>query len=302
VDDSFCLDPLDLERRITPRTRLIVAVHMAGNVCNMKTLLAVARRHGVPVLEDCAQANGGSFQGRKVGSFGRIGMFSLQWNKNATAGEGGLLVTQDGRLYDRLVAAHDLGIPWVGDAPTVKGPESTLWGAGRRMGELAGAVASVQLRKLPRIVRHLRGSHRRIQAALQDLPGVEFRRSNDPAGDTGAFLILLLPDADMARRAALRIRQAGFPHATRVSEYGMHIYSNVPQLVRQAPLSPAGNPWSLAENRASRTSYAQGTCPVSDALFARSILLPIPSRLDRSQERAGVAALRRALSESLPSA
>lgn len=147
VDDSFCMDPQDLERKITPRTKLIVPVHMAGAPCNMKAIMAVARRHRIPVLEDCAQANGGSFAGQKVGTFGLLGMFSLQWNKNATAGEGGLLVTNDARLYERCVAAHDLGIPWVGDAPRETG--TVTWGAGRRMSELIGAVACVQLKKLP---------------------------------------------------------------------------------------------------------------------------------------------------------
>ena len=109
--------------------------------------MAIAERHGIPILEDCAQANGGEFQGRKLGTFGRIGMFSLQLNKNATAGEGGLLVTDDAALYERCVSAHDLGIPWVGSAPCETGPQSVTWGLGRRMSELCGAVAAVQIAK-----------------------------------------------------------------------------------------------------------------------------------------------------------
>ena len=111
INESFCMDPEDLARKITPRTKLIVPVHMAGVPCDMKAIMAVANKHGIPVLEDCAQANGGSFDGQKVGTFGAAGIFSLQWNKNATAGEGGLLVTNDAALYERLNAAHDLGVP-----------------------------------------------------------------------------------------------------------------------------------------------------------------------------------------------
>jgi len=117
VDDSLTMDPRDLERKITPKTRLIVPVHMAGAPSDMDAIGAIAERHGILVLEDCAQANGGEFHGRKLGTFGRLGMFSLQLNKNATAGEGGLLVTDDAALYERCVSAHDLGIPWVGAAP-----------------------------------------------------------------------------------------------------------------------------------------------------------------------------------------
>ena len=85
VDDSFCMDPRDPARKITPRTTLILPVHMAGAPCDMKAIMAVADKHGIPVLEDCAQANGGGFQGRKLGTFGAVGIFSLQWNKNVTA-------------------------------------------------------------------------------------------------------------------------------------------------------------------------------------------------------------------------
>ena len=158
VDDSLTMDPSDLERKITSRTRLIVPVHMAGAPCNMRSILAIADKQRIPVLEDCAQANGGEFQGRKLGTFGRIGMFSLQLNKNATAGEGGLLVTDDALLYERCVSAHDLGIPWVGSSPCQTGLPSLTWGLGRRISVLCGAVASVQLAKLPQIVAHMRAS------------------------------------------------------------------------------------------------------------------------------------------------
>jgi len=294
VDDSFCMDPADLARKITPRTRLIVPVHMAGVPCDMKRIMAVANRRGIPVLEDCAQANGGSFRGRKLGTFGTLGMFSFQWNKNATAGEGGLLVTNDAALYERCVAAHDLGIPWVNGAPVETG--TVTWGGGRRMSELTGAVASVQLRKLPQIVRHMRGSKRRIKAMLAGARGLTFRRLNDEAGDTGPFLIFLLDNARRAAATVARMQASGLQSAVRLSEYGMHVYYNIPQLVGKVPLSPAGNPWNLPQNRQSVCDYRKGACPRSDALFERAILLPIPSRLTRAQEDGMAKIIREALS------
>jgi dTDP-4-amino-4,6-dideoxygalactose transaminase len=294
IDDSFCMDPKDLERKITARTRLIVAVHMAGAPADMKRILAIAAGHGIPVLEDCAQANGGSFAGRKLGTFGQLGMFSLQWNKNATAGEGGLLVTDDAGLYERCVAAHDLGIPWVDGAPAETG--TVNWGQGRRMGELIGAVAAVQLKKLPRIIRSMRASKQRIKRRLEGTKGLSFRRLNDPAGDTGPFLIFILKDGDKARRAAERMQAGGLASAVRLAEYGLHIYHNVPQLTRKVPLSPAGNPWNLPQNRESEHKYAKGACPRSDELFDRSILLPIPSKLTQVQEKAAAQIVREAVS------
>jgi 8-amino-3,8-dideoxy-alpha-D-manno-octulosonate transaminase len=266
---------------------------MAGAPCNMRAIMAEARRHRLPVLEDCAQANGGSFQGKKLGTFGTLGMFSFQWNKNATAGEGGLLVTNDRPLYERCLAAHDLGIPWVNGAPCETG--TVTWGAGRRMSELTGAVASIQLRKLPRITRHMVASKRRIKARLEDTPGLTFRRLNDPAGDSGPFLIFLLESAQRAKDVVRRIQADGLRSAVRLAEYGLHVYSNIPQLVNKVPLSPAGNPWHLPQNKKSAYDYARGACPCSDNLFERAILLPIPSRLTLAQENQAASILRAAL-------
>jgi dTDP-4-amino-4,6-dideoxygalactose transaminase len=295
VDDSLTMDPRDLERKITPKTRLIVPVHMAGAPCDMAAISAIANERGIPILEDCAQANGGEFRGRKVGTFGRIGMFSLQLNKNATAGEGGLLVTDDENLYQRCVSAHDLGIPWVGSAPCEMGPQSVTWGLGRRMSELCGAVASVQLRKLPQIVAHMRASKQRIKSALQGIPGVGFRRLNDEHGDTGPFLVLMLESDTKAIDAARRMAEAGLNGACRLADYGLHIYSNVPQLVNKVPLSPAGNPWNLPQNQDSVGNYGKGACPQSDALFARSIVIPVPSRLTTEQETEAAAVIKAAV-------
>jgi 8-amino-3,8-dideoxy-alpha-D-manno-octulosonate transaminase len=295
VDDTFTLDPGDLQQKITTRTRLIVPVHMAGAPCHMEDIMAIADRHGLLVLEDCAQANGGTFHGRKVGTFGKIGMFSFQMNKNAMAGEGGLLVTNDPFLYERCVSAHDLGIPWVNGAPCQTGPEMVTWGAGRRMSELCGAVACPQLHKLPRIVEHMRASKRRIKSLLQGTAGLEFRRLTDEEGDTGSFLIFLVASGTLAIKVVQRLQEAGLASAVRLADYGLHVYFNVPQLVRKVPLSPAGNPWNLHQNQASNPGYDKGTCPRSDDLFDRAILIPVPSRLTSEQEEQAAAVIREAV-------
>jgi 8-amino-3,8-dideoxy-alpha-D-manno-octulosonate transaminase len=291
VDDSLNMDAADLRKKITKRTRLIVVVHMAGAPTNMEAVMQVAKEHGIPVLEDCAQCNGGSFQGRKVGTFGKVGIFSLQINKNVTAGEGGLLVTDDDRLYTRLVAAHDLGIPWKKNAPD-ETSDVQLWGQGRRMGELAGAVANVQLRKLPEIVAHMRASKQRIKETLADIPGVSFRRLNDPDGDTGPFLVLSFDNESRARRTVESLTNEGVKNVFHLSGYGLHIYCNIGSLVKRVPLSAAGNPWSLPQNANSVYDYDKGACPKSDERFARSVLITIPSRLTEAQEQEMAQAIR----------
>jgi 8-amino-3,8-dideoxy-alpha-D-manno-octulosonate transaminase len=297
IDDSFNMDPEDLERKITERTKLIAVVHMAGTPCDMDGIMRVADRHNIPLLEDCAQCNGGSFRGKRVGTFGKVGIFSLQINKNCTAGEGGFLVTDDEQLYSRLVAAHDLGIPWKQGLPDETG-DVYLWGQGRRMGELAGAVANVQLRKLPQVVAHMKDSKQRIRSALGHLEGVSFRRLNDPEGDTGPFLILTFEKRSRAVGAAQCLMDSGIENVFHLSEYGLHIYHNIRSLVEMVPLSPAGNPWSLPQNAGHPLAYAKGTCSTSDDLFERSVIITIPSRLTEQQETDMVRAIRNAIGGS----
>jgi dTDP-4-amino-4,6-dideoxygalactose transaminase len=296
IDDSFNMNAADLRKKITKRTKLIVAVHMAGAPCDMDAILQVANERQIAVLEDCAQCNGGSFQGRKVGTFGNVGIFSLQINKNVTAGEGGLIVTNDDALYKRLVAAHDVGVPWENNAPN-EASDVQFWGQGRRMGELAGSVANVQLRRLPDILAHLRASKQRIKKALGGIPGVSFRRLTDPEGDTGPFLILRFESAADARRATDNLKRT-VRNVWRLCEYGLHIYHNIGALVKKVPLSPAGNPWSLPQNVEGIRDYGKGACPTSDELFAKSILITIPSRLTRAQEKQMAETIRASLLES----
>ena len=294
VDDTFTMDPADLERKITPNTKLILPIHMAGVPCEMAGIMEVANRHGIPVLEDCAQCNGGEFKGKKVGTFGAVGIFSLQLNKNMTCGEGGLIITSDQKLYERAFSAHDMGVVRVDGRLSTPEPYAVMWGQGRRMTELAGAVASVQITKLPQIVAHMRASKRRIKELIGEVPGLGYRRLNDPEGDTAPFMILLLDTAQRAVRMADVLREAGMHNISVVAQAGQHIYYNIPPLVGKLPVSSAGNPWSLRANQGLGHSYEKGACPVSDELFERSILIPIPSRLTPEQEEWAAATIRAA--------
>jgi dTDP-4-amino-4,6-dideoxygalactose transaminase len=294
VDDSFNMDPVDLEKKITPRTKLIAVVHMAGTPCDMEAIMGIANKHNIPVLEDCAQCNGGSFKGQKVGTFGKVGIYSLQINKNVTAGEGGLLVTDDENLHTRLVAAHDLGVPWKKSQPD-ESSQVHFWGQGRRMGELAGAVANVQLRKLPEVVAHMKASKQRIKQTLSGSESVSFRKLNDLEGDTGPFLILTFDNESRAVGVVQRLADSGVENVFHLSAYGLHIYHNIRSLVEKVPLSPAGNPWSLAQNTGSALEYGKGTCRRSDDLFDRSVIVTIPSRLTPDQERQLAQAIRNAV-------
>ncbi len=298
IDDTFCLDPRDVERRITPRTRGIILVHMSGAPGDVEAVSGVARRHGLFLLEDCAQCAGGSVHGRPVGSFGDLAVFSFQMNKNMTAGEGGCVVTNDRRLYERAFAAHDLG--YARDARgrlRLDDPETAVWGRGYRLDELRAAVLRVQLAKLPAIIAAMRRSKYRIRSALERFPEVRLRRILDPAGDTGCFLITTWPSPERAAQVNAALRAEGivtFPQGISnilMTEWGLHLYYRNASLVRRVGLA-----WRLAENAGLERDYGKGACPVADSLFERSILLAIPSCLSAQDEDDIIRAFVRVLS------
>src|SRR6266852_4725877 len=122
IDESFNIDPSDIESKITPQTKAILAAHLQGNPADMERILAVARKANVKVIEDCAQSLGASYKGRPLGSLGDIGIYSMQIHKTITAGEGGAVVTSDPELFERATRFHDLGLlrppheQWLGRA------------------------------------------------------------------------------------------------------------------------------------------------------------------------------------------
>lgn len=290
IDETFCLDPAELEKRITPATTVILMTHMSGAPGNVEAVREIADRRGLLLLEDCAQCCGGHLAGRSVGTFGHMGIFSFQTNKNMTSGEGGCVVTSDDRLHRRAVACHDLGYPKDETGTSLfDDPGTWLWGKGTRLDELRAAVLRVQLRKLPAITAAMRASKYRIRQSLTRFPQVRLRRVADPAGDTGCFLITTYPTADMARRVNRRMKEDGirtYPQGTSnvvMTDWGMHLYYNIPSLVNKTCVAP-GFPWGLAENRGLVSEYGKGACPAADSLFERSILLPIPSCLSHGDE------------------
>ncbi|MFB3906501.1 MAG: DegT/DnrJ/EryC1/StrS family aminotransferase [Acidobacteriota bacterium] len=302
IDDTFCMDPEDAERRITPRTTGIIAAHMSGAPADIVRIREVARRHGLFLLEDCAQCNGGSINGQKVGTFGDIGIFSFQMNKNMTSGEGGCVVTNDLRLYKRSSACQDLGYARDERGRLIlNDPELCLWGRGYRLDELRAAVLRVQLKKLPRITGAMRRSKYRIRAAVQRFPNVKLRRIIDPAGDTGCFLLTTFATPEEARQVNASMRADGIVTGPQgmsnilMTEWGLHLYYNIVSLLRRSSTDRNGFPWTLAENRESCPVYEKGSCPAADSLFARTTLLPIPSNLTEQDENDIIRAFERAL-------
>lgn len=202
IDKSFCLDPSEIARLTNARTKAIIVVHYQGVVADMGAILAEAEKVGVPVLEDCAQSPGAMYKGRRSGSMGAVGIYSFHFQKLITAGEGGMVVTNDPVLYERAVRAHDLGSyrPY---HETVKKPElASFVGAQYRMNEMVAACALAQFRKLDGLLEHCGQLAAHIMGRIGQLPGLEFRWIPDPDGNPGYEIYFCLPNPELAVEAS----------------------------------------------------------------------------------------------------
>jgi 8-amino-3,8-dideoxy-alpha-D-manno-octulosonate transaminase len=303
IDDTFCLDPAAVEAKITSLTTGVIAVHMSGAPADIEAIKKVTRSHKLFLVEDCAQCAGGSIDGRKVGTFGDMAIFSFQMNKNMTSGEGGCIVTNDEHLYNRAVACHDNGYARDSDGRALLDNfDLCLWGRGYRMDELRAAILRVQLKKLPTVISHMHNSKYRIRKALEQHSEIGFRRVVDPTGDTGCFLLTTFRDPETARETNRALRAEGIITLAQgvnnivMTQWGLHIYYNIPSLVNKTGADTRNSPWSLVENRDSRTEYRKGTCPHADSLFERSILLAVPSCLTDKDEQDIIDAFEKVLS------
>jgi dTDP-4-amino-4,6-dideoxygalactose transaminase len=265
VDESLTLDPQDVERKITPRTKAIMAVHMLGNPCNMDALRAIAEKHKLLLIEDVAQAFGGSYKGKRLGTMGTVGATSFNIFKTINAGDGGLLYTDDEELYIRAFGYHDQG-----HAPGRSGPEignRSVIGQDLRMNELTGAVLLAQFRKLDHILEELRRLKETFKSRLQGVRGIDFRKINDPA-ECATILTILLPDEKTAAAVA---RQLG---TVTVSKSGWHVYSNMEHLLNKRTPTEEGCPFNCPFYKGN-VEYYKGMLPKTDRLLERAINLTV---------------------------
>ena len=188
--------------------------HLSGTVADMDRIMAIAREHHLKVLEDSAEAIGAIYKGKRTGTIGDIGIYSFQTAKMMTSGEGGCVITNDPALYERAIRFHDLGgvrpifrtalgitdYPRGGQGTEGDRGGETMLGLNYRMNEETGAVLCAQVRKMETALANHRRMHQYVTEKIKDLPGIKLRPSNDPEGDIGISLDLLLPTKDLRDR------------------------------------------------------------------------------------------------------
>jgi 8-amino-3,8-dideoxy-alpha-D-manno-octulosonate transaminase len=215
IDRTLNLDPKDFERKITPRTKAVIAVHLLGGPCDMEPIMETAHKHEVVVLEDAAQCVGGSYHGKKLGSIGDVGIYSFQINKMITSGEGGALVTSDPVIYERAARFHHMGLmagvfrDRVGSSRV-----QTFAGENFRMSEFTGAVLGAQLSKLDSMVAQLRRNAEAIYNGIKTIAGIRLRHRSDPEGDIGYGVYFEMKDKAARNRCIQELRRRKVPAST----------------------------------------------------------------------------------------
>ena len=267
VDDTFDLDPADVEARITPRTRAIIVVHMLGNPGRIAELRAVADRHGLALIEDCAQAFGATYRDRWVGAHGAVGTYSFNEFKTITCGDGGMLVTSDEALYRRAFAMHDQG-----HSPNRRGVEvgnRPFLGLNFRMTELEGAVLLAQVRRIDQIRDHLRANRNLVHDIIGEVRGIEFRTLPDPDGDLATHLVIIFPDVASANAVTAELG------SNTLATSGWHVYTEMEHVLTGRTATGRGCPFDCSCTDSSTPDYRTGMLPATDRLLERSMSFSI---------------------------
>jgi 8-amino-3,8-dideoxy-alpha-D-manno-octulosonate transaminase len=296
IDDTWNMNPQDLENCITERTSAIIAVHMAGTAADIISISNLAKEHNIPVLEDCSQASGASVNGKRVGSFGEIATFSLQYNKNITTGEGGMITTSNEELYRKCVSFQDVGFERDEDGISV--PKNTpfeSFGVGCRLDEIRGAIGLVQLRKLPETCKMMRGHQQNIKNALLKIPGIRWRRMIDAEGDSGYCLGWILENKNKVKPFLEAMQAEGIPVTT--APGGVHQYRYMTNLMSKIGVTTKGCPWTCPFNKESIVDFSTNTLPKSNDILDRSLMLTMPPLLTEQDEGDAVKAFKKVAGE-----
>jgi 8-amino-3,8-dideoxy-alpha-D-manno-octulosonate transaminase len=208
IDDTYNMDPVALENAITDRTRLIVPVHMLGNPAEMDKIMAIAAKHALPVLEDSCEALGASYKGKLAGTIGQVGIFSLDFGKTITTGEGGMIITNDDAVFKYAKEYHDHGHESNPAVPRGKDTR-TIYGMNYRMNEMQGAVGMAQLEKLDYIVSKNRANKAFLKSNIKK-DKINFRRITDEAGDLADTLIFNFENTELTDRFVKAFYEAGY--------------------------------------------------------------------------------------------
>lgn len=271
IDRTLNIDPEDFRRKITPRTKAVIAVHLLGGPCDMDPIMEIAQKHGVAVLEDCAQCVGGSFGGKRLGSIGDVGIYSFQVNKMMTSGEGGAVVSSDPIIYERAARFHDMGtIGGVFRNRLGSSTVQTFAGENFRMSEFTGAVLGAQLPKLDSMVAQLRHNAGAVYSGIKDLKGIRLRKRPDPEGDIGYGVYFEVKDKSTRDRCIQELRKQRIPASTVTGSVLLPVAESV---INKRTRHPSWPSFNSREGKAIK--YGPDSCRQTLEIFDRFVQVRI---------------------------
>jgi dTDP-4-amino-4,6-dideoxygalactose transaminase len=259
INTTLTIDPTDIRRKITPRTKAIIPVHMANLVCDMDSIMQIAREHGLLVIEDACQAAGVTYKGKRVGTIGDIGAFSFNQFKNICIGEGGAIVTNNDQFFARARMYHDIGAVFRGHLDNFN--ETPILGVNLKASQIQGAMLGVQLQKLDPMIRRLRRRYDIMSAILSESDLMRIGPHNDPANAAGLHVIFDTPDE--AKSFAESHKRGVY----RVFDSSRHVYTHWLPVVQQRPVHPKLDPFAWTDRK---MDYSAETCPASLDILKRT--------------------------------
>ncbi|MCF7854020.1 MAG: DegT/DnrJ/EryC1/StrS family aminotransferase [Candidatus Pacebacteria bacterium] len=268
IDESLTLDPEAVRAAITPRTKAIMPVHMIGHPCQMDAINDIASEHNLFVIEDTAQACGGKYKGKYLGTWGDFGCVSLDAYKVIGSGEGGILTTDDEWLYTRAQSYHDTAACWRPDRYARERKEGELFcGENYRMPELCAAVALAQLRKLDDINNRTRTVYHQLRNEIQLPDGAQWVEPHDSDGVCGYTLGILFASREDAMKAA-DIGIGGLAKKDTKGARDWHVYWNWEHILEQKTVTEEGCPFTCSHVK-ELPNYSPDMCPRTKDIMLR---------------------------------
>ena len=290
ADETLTIDPNDIEAKITKNTKAIMPVHIQGFPCNMDAIMAIAKKHGIKVVEDACQADGGTFGGKRLGTIGDAGALSFNFFKVISCGEGGALFTNDKTIADRALIYHDASaVAFFGEQ--LKDVDvKPFCGAEYRVSEISSAIIREQLKKMDPILADLKKNKTYIADRIADV--ATFVPTNDKDGGCATIIALRFESEEKARAFATSEGING----TVPFDTGKHVYTNwTPIMNKTGALNPLMDPFKMEANRDIVPDYKPDMCPKTLDYLARTVYIGLNPDWDKSKLDEVVASIRAAL-------
>lgn len=270
VDDSLTLCPEAFEKAITRNTKAVIPVHIQGFPCKMDEICKIAKEHNIFVLEDACQADGGAYNGKRLGTIGDAGALSFNYYKIITCGEGGALLTNNRTIFERALIYHDSSaVCFFGDQLRDV-DEKVFCGNEYRTNEIPSAILRVQLGRLDGILDDLRKNKKALMEKIA--PYCSFIPSNDIEGDCGTTVAIRFKSAEEAES----FTKAEGINAISPINTGKHIYTNwTPIMQKTGAVNPLMDPFKMEANKDIVPEYTMDVCEKTLDLLAKTVYISV---------------------------